>query len=81
MVWPMGILYRALSSGDEGEMRQCLRWLRDTTAGTGFIHESFDKDNASHFTRPWFAWANTLFGELVLKLANERPGLLGASLG
>jgi hypothetical protein len=62
-------------------MRQCLRWLRDTTAGTGFIHESFDKDNASHFTRPWFAWANTLFGELVLKLANERPGLLGASLG
>jgi len=81
MVWPMGILYRALTSGDEGEIRQCLRWLRDTTAGTGFMHESFDKDDAGKFTRPWFAWANTLFGELVLKLAAERPGLLGASLG
>ncbi len=81
MVWPMGIMYRALTATDEGEIRQCLRWLRDTTAGTGFIHESFDKDDAGKFTRPWFAWANTLFGELVVKLAQERPGLLAAPLG
>ena len=81
MIWPMGIMYRALTSTDEREIRQCLRWLRDTTAGTGFMHESFDKDDASNFTRPWFAWANTLFGELVVKLAKERPGLLAAALG
>jgi meiotically up-regulated gene 157 (Mug157) protein len=78
MVWPMGIMYRALTSAEESEIGQCLRWLRDTTAGTGFMHESFDKDNAAKFTRPWFAWANTLFGELVLKLAEERPRLLAA---
>ena len=81
MVWPMGIMYRALTSTDEREIRQCLRWLRDTTAGTGFMHESFDKDDAAKFTRPWFAWANTLFGELVVKLAAERPGLLAARAG
>jgi hypothetical protein len=81
MVWPMGITYRALTSTDDGEIRQCLRWLRDTTAGTGFMHESFNKDDAAKFTRPWFAWANTLFGELVAKLAAERPGLLGGQLG
>jgi meiotically up-regulated gene 157 (Mug157) protein len=57
-----------------------LRWLRDTTAGTGFMHESFQCDKASDFTRPWFAWANTLFGELILKLAHERPALLASSL-
>jgi len=81
MVWPMAIVYRALTTADAQEIRQCLRWLRDTTAGTGFIHESFDKDDATKFTRPWFAWANTLFGELVARLAKERPGLLAAGLG
>jgi hypothetical protein len=45
------------------------------------MHESFQKDDASNFTRPWFAWANTLFGEVVVKLAAERPSLLAASLG
>lgn len=80
-IWPMSILYRALTTADEREIRQCLRWLRDTTAGTGFIHESFDKDDPSKFTRSWFAWANTLFGELVVNLAKERPALLAASLG
>ena len=23
------------------------------------MHESFDKDDAASFTRPWFAWANS----------------------
>ena len=45
------------------------------------MHESFDKDDAAKFTRSWFAWANTLFGELVVKLAAERPELLSADLG
>jgi meiotically up-regulated gene 157 (Mug157) protein len=80
MVWPMSILMRAFTAGSgpgsEVEIRQCLRWLRDTTAGTGFMHESFDQDDAAKYTRPWFAWANTLFGELILKLTQERPGLL-----
>ena len=76
MIWPMSIMMRALTSPDEREIRQCLRWLRDTTAGTGFMHESFEKDDAGNFTRAWFAWANTLLGELVVKLATERPSLL-----
>ncbi len=79
-VWPIGIIYRALTTADDSEIRQCLRWLRDTTAGTGFMHESFDKDDATKFTRPWFAWANTLFGELVVRLAEEKPALLSAPL-
>ena len=80
-IWPMSILMRALTSADEAEIRQCLRWLRDTTAGTGFMHESFQKNDAKEFTRPWFAWANTLYGELILKLAKERPALLAGKIG
>ena len=79
-VWPMSIMMRAFTSTDDGEIRRCLRWLRDTTAGTGFMHETFQADNAAEFTRAWFAWANTLFGELILKLAKERPALLAAKL-
>ncbi|HEV2622792.1 MAG TPA: glycoside hydrolase family 125 protein [Frateuria sp.] len=76
MIWPMSIVMRALTSDDPGEIRQCLRWLRDTDAGTGFMHETFDQDDPAHFTRAWFAWANSLFGELMVKLADERPALL-----
>lgn len=75
-IWPMGITLRALTSTDDAEIATCLRWLRDTTAGTGFMHESFDSNNPNKFTRPWFAWANTLFGELMMSVADQRPGLL-----
>ena len=65
----MSIMMKALTATDDTEIKTCMEQLLRTDAGTGFIHESFNKDNASEFTRPWFAWTNTLFGELVLKLA------------
>jgi hypothetical protein len=40
------------------------------------MHESFNKDDPSKFTRAWFAWANTLFGELVLKILHDHPQAL-----
>jgi meiotically up-regulated gene 157 (Mug157) protein len=79
-VWPLGITMRALTSTDSEEIFFCLRMLKKTHAGTGFMHESFHKDDPSTFTRSWFAWANTLFGELVVKLHDERPRLLSMEL-
>nr|WP_245892829.1 glycoside hydrolase family 125 protein [Novosphingobium guangzhouense] len=76
MIWPMSIITRAMTTEDDDEIRQCLRWLKTTHAGTGFMHESFDKDDPSHFSRSWFAWANGLFGELILDLERRRPALL-----
>jgi meiotically up-regulated gene 157 (Mug157) protein len=75
-IWPMAIIMRALTSTDDREIVQCVQWLRDTTAGTDFMHESFDANNPAKFTRAWFAWANTLFGELILQQANSKPDLL-----
>lgn len=69
VIWPMSIMMKALTATDDTEIKTCMEQLLRTDAGTGCIHESFNKDNASEFTRPWFAWTNTLFGELVLKLA------------
>ena len=71
MIWPMSIMMKAFTSQDDEEIKWCIRTLMDTDAGTGFMHESFHKDNPAKFTRAWFAWQNTLFGELILKLVNE----------
>ncbi len=76
MIWPMSIMVRALTSDDDAEIRQCLNWLKSTDAGTGFMHEAFDQDDPSHFTRAWFAWANSLFGELIVDLAARKPQML-----
>ena len=76
MIWPLGITMRALTSVDDDEILFCLRLLKDTHAGTGFMHESFHKDDPTDFTRAWFAWANTLFGELVVTLHRDRRRLL-----
>lgn len=75
MAWPMSIMMRAFTSTDDKEIARCMQMLMDTDGGTGMMHESFDVDDASHFTRPWFAWANTLFGELVLKVISPAPAL------
>jgi uncharacterized protein len=76
MVWPLGLLMQALTSNDDQEVRQILQTLQKTHAGTGFIHEAFNKDDPDKFTRPWFAWANSLFGELILKSYKERSHVL-----
>ncbi len=76
MIWPMSIMIRALTSEDASEIRQCLHWLMTTDADTGFMHEAFDQDDPSRFTRAWFAWANSLFGELVIHVATRHPTLL-----
>ena len=75
-IWPMGIILRAMTSESDKEIEKCLRMLVNTHAGTGFMHEAFDKDDPSKYFRSWFAWANTLFGELIIKINNERPHIL-----
>ena len=71
MIWPMSIMMKAFTSRDDAEIKWCMETLMKTDAGTGFMHESFHKDNPEKFTRAWFAWQNTLFGELVLKLIED----------
>ena len=76
MVWPMSIIMRGLTSTNDKEIKYCLQMLQRSSASTGFMHESFHKDDAKKFTRKWFAWANTIFGEFIWKVYKERPHLL-----
>jgi meiotically up-regulated gene 157 (Mug157) protein len=75
-IWPMSQIIYGLTSTSDTEITEALRMLKASSAGTGFIHESYNKQDASRFTRPWFAWANTLFGQFVAKLAQSKPALL-----
>ncbi len=71
VIWPMSIMMKAFTSDDDDEIRDCISMLMTTDAGTGFMHESFYKDDSEVFTREWFAWQNTLFGELILKIIDD----------
>ncbi len=71
MAWPMSIMMKAFTSTDDNEIKECISMLLATDAGTGFMHESFNVEDAADFTREWFAWQNTLFGELIIKLVDE----------
>jgi len=76
MIWPMSQTIYALTSRSDSEIRQALQWLKIGSADSGFIHESYDKNDPKRFTRAWFAWANTLFGELIAHLVETHPDLL-----
>jgi len=76
MIWPLSIIMRGLTSTSDAEIKMCIQMLQRTHAGTGFMHESFHKDDPQKFTRKWFAWANTLFGELLWHVYQKKPNLL-----
>ena len=71
MIWPMSIMMRAFTAQSDKEIKKCVEMLMNTDANTEFMHESFHKDNADDFTREWFAWQNSLFGELIVHLIDN----------
>ena len=79
MIWPLSIVMRGLTATTAAEVKLCLDMLTKTHGNTGFMHESFHKDDATNFTRKWFAWANTIFGELVMHTSTVYPAILSIS--
>ena len=69
-IWPIALCMQALTAQETPEGRAevvaLLNTLAHTTAGTGLMHESFDPDAPDTYSRPWFAWANSLLAETVL---------------
>ncbi len=67
-IWHISLIMQILTSTDEEEKRLCLETLANTHAGTNYMHESFDADDPSRFSRSWFAWANSLFAQMLMRL-------------
>lgn len=74
--WPMATIMQAITAIDREEIKSCLRILRSTHASNYFIHESVHVDDPHKYTRHWFSWANSLFGELILNIRDTYPEVL-----
>jgi uncharacterized protein len=70
-IWPISLCVQGLTSNSRDEKLQLLDMLMRTDAGTGLMHEGFHKDDPTKFTRPWFAWANSMFAEFVLDVCER----------
>lgn len=64
-VWHIGLAMQGLTASSMAEKEQIVHLLMDTAAGCGRMHESFDANDPARFTRPWFAWADSLCAELI----------------
>lgn len=73
-IWHIALVMQGLTTSDINEKKQILHLLKETDAGTCFMHEGFHADDPTKFTRDWFAWANSLFALYILEL--QREGIL-----
>jgi uncharacterized protein len=73
--WPMSLLVQAMTSDDEVEIEKLLRNVKDA-APLGLVHESVNVDRLRDYTRSWFAWANSVFAQTILDIAERKPHML-----
>ncbi|KGY15578.1 hypothetical protein PABG_11571 [Paracoccidioides brasiliensis Pb03] len=78
--WPMSVLIRARTSTDDEEIIQSLGMVRNASL-LGLVHESVNVNNVSEYTRSWFAWANSMFAQTILDLAERKPEIVFGKRG
>lgn len=72
-VWPLSLVMQALTSKDDAEVDELLRYIAVSDVGDHRLHESFDVNWPERFTRADFAWPNALYAELVLSRHGREP--------
>ncbi|KAL2165262.1 hypothetical protein VTH06DRAFT_559 [Thermothelomyces fergusii] len=92
--WPMAAIVAGLTAFEDlagfatarerdAAVAEQLFAVLNSTAGTGVVHETVNAWDERQWTRAWFGWANGLFGELILRIADdeEKRGVLGTEDG
>lgn len=77
--WPMASIVRILTTDNDTEITEQLAMILNSTNHLGLIHESINTFDAADYTRPWFSWANGLFGQMILDLLDRKPHILQQS--
>ncbi|KAF1955735.1 hypothetical protein CC80DRAFT_473554 [Byssothecium circinans] len=73
--WPMSVLVQAMTSDSDDEIMKCLGAVKNVSQN-GLVHEGVNVNIGRDYTRSWFAWANSVFAQTVLDLAQRKPELL-----
>lgn len=65
-IWHISLAMQGLTADSKQEKLRILNVLKNTDGGKNLMHEGFNVDNDTIYTREWFSWANAMFSELVL---------------
>ena len=73
--WPMSVLVQTMTSDDDAEIEKLLKAVKEASP-LGLIHESVNVNRVKDYTRSWFAWANSVFAQTILDIAERKPHIL-----
>jgi uncharacterized protein len=65
-VWPLALVMQGLTATTDAEKKDVLNELLASDTGDHVLHESFNPNDPSKFTRADFGWPNALFSEFVM---------------
>lgn len=65
-VWPIALAMEGITSDQPEVMKEKIKIISSTDAGTYQCHEGINVDNPNQYTREWFSWANMTYCQLVL---------------
>jgi meiotically up-regulated gene 157 (Mug157) protein len=69
-VWPLGLVVQGITSTSGVEQRDVLAELLASDPGDHLLHESFDPNDPSRYSRKDFGWPNALFSEWIMTSLN-----------
>lgn len=72
-VWPLALVMQGLTASTQAEKADVLNELLASDPGDHLLHESFDVNDPSRFTRQDFGWPNALFAEFVITQFEGQP--------
>jgi meiotically up-regulated gene 157 (Mug157) protein len=74
-VWPIAMLMQGFTASTDAERKDVLSQLLASDPGDHLLHESFNPDDPTKFTRADFGWPNALFSEYVMTTFEGIPAL------
>lgn len=65
-VWPLALIMEGMTATTNSEQRDVVNELLASDPGDHLLHESFDPNDPTKFTRVDFGWPNALFSEYMM---------------